>query len=92
MSDPAANFILTFTVSERSIACAPDMFVLDAALQAGLRLPFNCRQGICGTCKSRLISGDYDMKHGGGIRQREIDQGQFLPCCSKPLGNLTIER
>ena len=32
------------------------------------------------------------MKHQGGIRQREIDQGLVLICCSKPLTDLIIDR
>jgi glycine betaine catabolism B len=47
---------------------------------------------LCGTCESKLLSGSVDMKHNGGIRQREIDAGMFLPCCSRPLSNLVVER
>ena len=36
--------------------------------------------------------GSVDMNHNGGIRQREIDLGLFLPCCSKPLTDLVIDR
>ncbi|WP_342452290.1 2Fe-2S iron-sulfur cluster-binding protein [Ciceribacter sichuanensis] len=50
------------------------------------------RRHLCGTCKSKLLSGSVDMKHNGGIRQREIDAGLFLPCCSKPLSDLVIDR
>jgi hypothetical protein len=32
------------------------------------------------------------MAHHGGIRQREIDQGWMLPCCSRPLGDVVLER
>jgi ferredoxin len=97
VSDPAAPgadaaFTLTFTVSNRTLPCPPDSFVLSAALQAGLKLPFTCRRGICGTCKSRLLSGEYDMKHLGGIRPQEIEAGLFLPCCSKPRSDLVIEK
>jgi glycine betaine catabolism B len=86
------SFSVELTKSGVNIDCAADQFVLDATKLAGLRLPFACSQGLCGTCKSKLISGKVDMKHGGGIRQREIDQGLFLPCCSKPLSNLVVER
>lgn len=86
------TFSVELTKSGITVQCAPDQFVLDAARAAGLRLPSSCSKGLCGTCKSRLISGQVDIKHGGGIRQREIDQGLFLPCCSKPLGNLVVER
>ncbi len=87
-----AIFTVTFTVSGRSLPCPADSFVLTAALNAGLKLPFVCRRGICGTCKSKLLSGQYDMKALGGIRPQEIESGLFLPCCSKPRSDLVIEK
>lgn len=88
----AASFSVQFTKSERNVDCDPEQFVLDAALKAGLRLPFACSKGVCGTCRSKLLSGKVDMKHGGGIRQREIDAGMILICCSKPLTDLVVEK
>jgi ferredoxin len=49
-------------------------------------------QGMCGACRSKLVAGRVDMKHAGGIRQRQIDLGFILPCCSKPLTDITLER
>lgn len=86
------GFQIEFTKSGRTITCGPDQFILDAARAAGLRLPFSCAKGLCGTCKSKKISGEVVMSHGGGIRQREIDQGMILPCCSKPLSDVKIEK
>jgi glycine betaine catabolism B len=87
-----ATYRVEFAKSRRVIACAPTTNVLHAALAAGIRLPSSCTRGLCGTCKSTLLSGAVDMKHEGGIRQREIDNGQILICCSKPLGDLVIDR
>ena len=87
-----SNFKVELTKSGVTVECAPNQFVLDAGIAAGLRLPSSCRKGLCGTCKTKLVSGKVDMKHGGGIRQREIDQGLFLPCCSKPLSDLVMDR
>jgi glycine betaine catabolism B len=86
------TFAVSFTRSNREIACGPDQHVLDAARQAGVRLPASCTQGMCGTCKVKLVSGQVEMKHNGGIRQREIDQGMVLLCCSKPLTDLVVEK
>jgi len=88
----ANKYKVEFSKSGTSFQCASDQFVLDAGIAAGMRLPSSCRKGLCGTCKSKLISGKVDMKHGGGIRPREIEQGLFLPCCSKPLSDLVIEK
>ena len=87
-----AGFSVELAKSGATISCAADQFVLNAAHNAGFRLPSACSKGLCGTCKSKLISGIVDMKHNGGIRPREIEQGLFLPCCSKPLSDLVIER
>jgi ferredoxin len=86
------TYTIEFAKQKRSIECRSDMFVLDAARRAGVRLPSSCSKGLCGTCKSKLISGTVDMKHGGGIRQREIDAGLALLCCSKPTSDLVVDR
>ena len=87
-----ASYQIEFTKQGRTISCAADQFILDAAKAAGMRLPFSCTKGLCGTCKSKKLSGDVVMTHQGGIRQREIDQGMILPCCSKPLSNVVLEK
>lgn len=89
---PVVTYRVEFTKQKRTIDCRSDMFVLDAARRAGVRLPSSCSKGLCGTCKSKLVSGSVDMKHGGGIRQREIDAGMALLCCSKPTSDLVVDR
>ncbi|SIT50358.1 Flavodoxin reductase ferredoxin-NADPH reductase family 1 [Paraburkholderia piptadeniae] len=91
-SERMQTFSVTFSRSNRSVECASSQHVLDAARQAGVRLPSSCTQGMCGTCKVKLVSGQVDMKHNGGIRQREIDQGMVLLCCSKPLSDLVVDK
>jgi ferredoxin len=86
------SYTVSFTKSNRSISCPVESTVLDAARAEGMRLPSSCSKGLCGTCKSKLVSGKVEMSHQGGIRQREIDQGMILLCCSKPLTELVVER
>lgn len=88
----ADRFKITFTRTGETIECGPDQFILEAARAAGMRLPFSCSQGLCGTCKTKKLSGEVAMTHGGGIRKREIDQGMILVCCSKPLSDVTLEK
>jgi ferredoxin-NADP reductase len=86
------TFRVEFAKSGRVVECAADTNILTAARAAGMRLPSSCTKGLCGTCKSKLISGTVDMKHAGGIRQREIDAGQALLCCSKPTSDIVVDR
>ncbi|WP_043458877.1 hybrid-cluster NAD(P)-dependent oxidoreductase [Azohydromonas australica] len=88
----ASAFKVTFAKQSKVIDVSSEQSVLAAARQGGVRLPSSCSNGLCGTCKSKLVSGSVDMKHNGGIRQREVDAGFFLPCCSKPLSDLVIDR
>ena len=85
------SFRVSFLKSGKVVACGPGMTVLSAAREAGLRLPSSCQRGFCGTCKTQLVSGTVDMVHGGGIRQREIDQGKVLICCSRPTSDIEID-
>ena len=87
-----ATYRITFAKIGKVIECRADTNILDAAIAAGIRLPSSCTQGLCGTCKSKKLSGDVEMHHRGGIRQREIDQGMVLLCCGKPQSDVTIDR
>ena len=85
-------FTVEFAASGLSVDCDAETTVLDAALAAGLTVPSSCESGMCGTCKSDLLSGEVEMSHEGGIRPKEIAAGKFLPCCSTPLSDLVIDR
>ncbi len=87
-----ASFTIRFARLGREIVCPPGVSVLAAARSAGVRLPAACGKGVCGTCKSRLVSGTVEMRHGGGIRQREIDDGLALLCCARPTSDLVVDR
>jgi ferredoxin-NADP reductase len=86
-----AVFSVEFVRSGRTFRCRADENVLDAAYAAGLTPPSSCGQGMCGTCKTTMLSGAVDMQHQGGIRPREIAQDKLLICCSKPLSDLRID-
>jgi ferredoxin-NADP reductase len=87
----AKTYSVEFVRSGRSFTCAEDENVLDAAYAAGLSPSSSCGQGMCGTCKTTVLTGTVDMQHNGGIRPREIAQNKVLICCSKPLSDLTID-
>ncbi|GAA1859889.1 hybrid-cluster NAD(P)-dependent oxidoreductase [Brevibacterium marinum] len=89
---PLSSFGIEFTSSGKHIDCDRETTVLDAAVEAGMVFPSSCEEGMCGTCKSVLVSGEVEMNHAGGIRPKEIAAGKFLPCCSTPLSDLVVER
>jgi ferredoxin-NADP reductase len=77
--------------SARTISCDAGTSILTAAALAGVTLPSSCGEGVCGTCKSTLVSGDVEMNHGGGIRKREIEQNKILLCCSTPTTDIVVD-
>jgi len=58
--------------------------VLDAALTAGLDLPYACKGGVCCTCKARLIEGTVNMAVNYGLEADEMERGFILTCQAIP--------
>lgn len=87
----ATEFSVEFAKSGRRIEVPSGGFVLEAATAAGMNLASSCGQGLCGTCKVQLVSGDVDMQHNGGVRPKEIAQGKILLCCSVPKTDLIVD-
>jgi ring-1,2-phenylacetyl-CoA epoxidase subunit PaaE len=58
--------------------------VLEAGEAAGLELPFSCRDGICATCRAKVIDGAVTMTRNQGLEQWELDAGFVLCCQARP--------
>jgi len=67
--------------------------VLQAALNAGLVIPYGCRDGACGSCKGKLIEGriDYGRYSEKALAPAEREGGFALFCQAKPLSDVVIE-
>ena len=70
-----------------------DETILEAALRQGVGLPYGCRNGACGSCKGKIVSGtvDYGIHQAGTLKPEEKTEGKALFCCAKPLSDLTLE-
>jgi len=65
--------------------------VLDAALAAGLDLPYACKGGVCCTCRARVLEGSVTMDKNYTLEDAEIAQGFVLTCQSHPTSErLTV--
>ena len=58
--------------------------VLEAALRAGLDLPYSCRGGMCSTCRARVIEGEVRMRLNYALEPWETNAGYALTCQSEP--------
>jgi ring-1,2-phenylacetyl-CoA epoxidase subunit PaaE len=59
-----------------------DEVVLDAAMRAGLELPFSCRAGVCSTCRTKVVRGEVEMAQNYALEDWELEQGYILACQS----------
>src|SRR6202162_2453272 len=84
---------ITIKPSDHSFAADDGETVLAAAMRADLMIPYGCRNGACGTCKSRIISGeiDYGAHLPATLSEDDKSQGLALLCVGKPLSDLVLE-
>lgn len=68
----------------------PGKTLLEAAEGAGAVIPSLCRSGVCGTCKTRLVSGDVEFS-SDALDPEDQDQGYILPCVAWPAGDCNLE-
>ncbi len=89
-SGSAMNFTISVENSAISFPCDRGETVLNAAQRAGYELPYSCRKGVCGTCKSKLVSGEMRAYSGDTLTEQERAAGQVLLCQARPRSDLTI--
>lgn len=65
--------------------------LLDFAESKGIQIDNNCRIGVCGTCKVKLLSGKVFMETEDGLSEEEKKGGMILPCVAAPSSDLVIE-
>ena len=87
------SFKVTLQPSGRSFEVARDEPVLAAAIRAGVGLPYGCRDGACGSCKSRLVEGRviHGVHQHKALSVAEEEEGWTLTCCATPQTDLVIE-
>lgn len=90
----AATAQITLGGATHAVSIAKGQTVLEAARQAGIKPPFSCGSGVCGTCRAKLTSGDVHMRSRAALEDKGIDKGAILTCQSLPTSetiSLTYE-
>ena len=70
---------------QHSVSMSAEDNPLAAGLQAGLDLPYSCRNGVCCTCRAKVMEGRVSMNKNFTLTREEIAQGFVLSCQAKAL-------
>lgn len=65
--------------------------LLDMTEANDIKIETDCRSGICGTCKTRLLSGKVGMEVEDGLDEDDIEQNMVLPCVATPINYILLE-
>ncbi len=87
-----AVYHVTFVTADREVhATVPDdQYLLDAAVEAGLELPYMCLQGWCTTCAGRVLAGQVDQTEARRLYPQDEAAGFVLLCSAYPRSDLRI--
>jgi ring-1,2-phenylacetyl-CoA epoxidase subunit PaaE len=80
-----------FGTRVRELVVAPGQTVLEAAVDAGVDMPYSCSVGGCGTCLVRLADGQVSMDEPNCLTEQERAAGYVLACVSRPSSPCTLE-
>jgi len=81
----ARDVTIIYEDEEFVVTVAPKQYILDAALDLEIDLPFSCQSGLCTACRGKCISGEVKMDEDEGLSEAEKTAGYVLPCVSHPL-------
>ncbi|MDD2918176.1 CDP-6-deoxy-delta-3,4-glucoseen reductase [Rhodoferax sp.] len=91
-ANPSA-FHITIEPSGRTFTVLTDETILAAGISQGINLPYGCKDGACGSCKCKKISGT--VRQGAhqskALSDSEEAQGLVLTCCASPLSDVVLE-
>lgn len=91
-AEPAAGAaVCSFARSGKKAPLSPDRTILDAAEDVGVVIDYSCRQGFCGLCKVKLLSGEVHMAVEDGLTPVDKTSGLILACQAKATQDVTVE-
>lgn len=87
---PKAIAALIIDGKRREVPVAEGEAILDAALRAGVDLPFACKGGMCSTCRAKLVEGAAPMDVNYSLEPWELKAGFVLTCQAKPTTDRVV--
>jgi len=91
VSVAAGTDVVEFALSGRTYAIQSGQTLLEAAEEHGIAIPSFCRQGQCGTCKTKLLEGTVRMDAEDGLDPDSKAQGFVLTCVGRADGTVKLD-
>lgn len=82
---------LRFKKSGKSVDIKGDETVLEAGERLGLELPYECRAGVCGQCKTKLLEGEVTMDAEDALTPGDRARGMILACQARCVGSVEVD-
>jgi ferredoxin-NADP reductase/DMSO/TMAO reductase YedYZ heme-binding membrane subunit len=82
---------LSFSKSAKSVSLPPEKNLLEVAEAAGINIDYECRSGICGRCKTRLLAGSVTMEVQDALDEDDKSKNIILLCQARSAESVTIE-
>jgi ferredoxin len=82
---------VTFNKKGVTIDVAENEYILEAAEDAGMHLPYDCRSGTCTTCIQKCLEGEMDQDMAFAISDEELEKGYRLICIGSPLSDVILD-